>query len=556
MNFNAQPLRLHDARSNKSGFLAATLGALTFAAATCGGVTPTQDKPGLIWPTDGWQTSTPEEQGMDSKELAKVIDFGAARFLSSTGATPSSQLDSLLIIRHGKIVAEAYYAPYATGILHQVNSVTKAVTSTLIAIACQEGLLDSPDHKVLDFFDAREIANLDKRKEAITVQNLLDMTSGFAWIELGAEETSSSTLTELIPSSDWIKFILDRPMWNAPGTDFSYNSGNQHLLSAILTKLSGKSALDYAKEKLFGPLGINDLYWAEDPQGITTGGFGLFLHPRDMAKLGYLYLRNGMWEGKQLIPSAWIDKVNHATIDMHLGQDLRYSNCFWALPEKHVYMATGYRGQLIMVFPELDVVAVTTGRSNFLSNELADLISESVKSDKPIPADEASTKLLAQKIRDVASEKPTEVNPSSKTAAIVSGKVFQFPPNQINVKSLSLVLMGPEKRYEVEAYAGNGTNAGPRVTCPIGLDGLYRKSDFTDQNVNYLLSEAAPRIRAINAAKGTWVDDTTFVVDWRVLGLANSPDERWTLSFDGDKLSVRAKIGGRPEVSVEGHSGG
>jgi hypothetical protein len=164
--------------------------------------------------------------------------------------------------------------------------------------------------------------------------------------------------------------------------------------------------------------------------------------------------------------------------------------------------------------------------------------------------------LLAQKIRDVASEKPTEVNPSSKTAAIVSGRVFHFPPNQINVKSLSLVLMGPEKRYEVEAYAGNGTNAGPRVTCPIGLDGLYRKSDFTDQNVNYPLSQAAPRIRAINAAKGTWVDDTTFVVDWRVLGLANSPDERWTLSFDGDKLSIRAKIGGRPEISAEGHSGG
>ena len=184
MNINAQPLRLHDARSNKSGFLAATLGAFTFAAATCSGVTPTQDKTGSIWPTSGWQTSTPEEQGMDSKELAKLVDFGAEHFLSSTGATPSSQLDSLLIIRHGKIVAEAYYAPYAAGILHQVNSVTKAITSTLIGIACKEGLLDTPNHKVLDFFDRHDIGNLDDKKEAITIQNLLDMTSGTGWSSL------------------------------------------------------------------------------------------------------------------------------------------------------------------------------------------------------------------------------------------------------------------------------------------------------------------------------------------------------------------------------------
>ena len=114
-------------------------------------------------PTGG----TPEEQGMDSKELAKVVDFGAPRVLSSTGATPSSQLDSLLVARHGKIVAEAYYAPYAAGILHQVNSVTKAVTSTLTAIAAKDGLLDSTSHRILDFFDPAGKNNVDPRKDAI-----------------------------------------------------------------------------------------------------------------------------------------------------------------------------------------------------------------------------------------------------------------------------------------------------------------------------------------------------------------------------------------------------
>jgi hypothetical protein len=142
MNFGAEQLRLHDARSQKSGFLAVALGTLTFAAVTCNGLTATQTTE-AVWPTNGWQTSMPEEQGMDSAELAKVVEFGASRFTSSDSTTPVSRLDSLLVVRHGKIVTEAYYAPYAAGILHQVNSVTKAVISTLIGIACKDGLLDS-----------------------------------------------------------------------------------------------------------------------------------------------------------------------------------------------------------------------------------------------------------------------------------------------------------------------------------------------------------------------------------------------------------------------------
>jgi CubicO group peptidase (beta-lactamase class C family) len=139
-----------------------------------------QDVVEPIWPTKEWQTSSPEEQGMDSKDLANVVDFGASRILSSTGAAPSSRLDRLLVVRHGRIVAEAYYAPYDAGILHQVNSVTKAVTCTVMAIASKDGLLDSPSHRVLDFFDGSSLANVDPRKEAITVQNLLEMTSGLA----------------------------------------------------------------------------------------------------------------------------------------------------------------------------------------------------------------------------------------------------------------------------------------------------------------------------------------------------------------------------------------
>jgi len=166
------------------------------------------------------------------------------------------------------------------------------------------------------------------------------------------------------------------------------------------------SALEYAKAKLFGPLGIADVFWEQDPQGISNAGWGLYLEPRDMAKIGYLYLRKGVWEGQQLLPSAWIDKVSHATIDMHLTPGFRYSNLFWALPAKHIYMAVGRYGQLIMVFPYLDVAAVRTARDSYSLSKFADSISRTVKSDTSLPADAGGAKLLANKILDVSTEKP------------------------------------------------------------------------------------------------------------------------------------------------------
>jgi CubicO group peptidase (beta-lactamase class C family) len=484
--------------------------------------------------------STPEVEGMDSKELAKLADWGTTH-----------SFDSLLVVRHGKIVAEVYYAPYNAGIPHAVWSVTKSVIGALAAIAWKDGLLDSPSHRVLDFFDRGSIANLDDRKEAITVQNLLDMTSGIEWTQplVGAIPTS---LIEMQRSPDWVKFILDRPMSSAPRETFDYSDGNAQLLSAIITKLTGMSALDYAKAKLFGPLGINDVFWRHDPQGISIGGDELYLQPRDMAKIGYLYLRNGAWEGEQLLPVAWIDKVSHATVDMHnrWEPDLRYSNFFWALPNKHVYIATGFNGQMVMVFPDLDIVAVTTARDSHNFGEFANFISSSVKSDTALPADAASAKLLADKIRAVSTEKPTGGGAASKLVATISGKVYRFPPNEINVKSLSLILVDPQPHYEIEAYARDATKSDPRFTGPIGLDGLYRKGELTRHGLAGWL-EGVPRV---NAVKGTWQDDHTFVIDRLVLG-QGLPAERWTLTFDGEKVNVRLKFW-RGELSADSEAGG
>jgi hypothetical protein len=348
----------------------------------------------------------------------------------------------------------------------------------LVAIASQDGLLDSPKHRVLDFFDRRNIANVDDRKEAITVQSLLDMTSGIEW-------SMPESMFEMERSPDWVRFVLDKRMSSAPGDVFNYSNGNAHLLSAIVTKLTGMSALKCAKAKLFGPLGINDLFWEHDPQGISNGGKGLYLQPRDMAKIGYLYLRNGAWEGKQLLPSDWIDTVTHATVDPHSpGEpELRYSNFFWIIPDKHVYAASGYHGQVIMVFPDLDVVAVTTGRDNYPLSKLTDYISSSVKSNTALASGAASANLLANKILDVSTEKPTGIDTTPKMAANISGKVYRFSPNALNAKSLSLTFTGAQPHYDVEIYAKNATKSGLRFTGPIGLDGLYRKGERTDHVV-------------------------------------------------------------------------
>ena len=366
--------------------------AVTCAAIQCfvvsgavGGGPETADA-GPVFPGKEWAVSTPEEQGMDLARLARLVEsLGTYRY------------DSLTIVCYGRIVSDAYYAPYLPDISHDLRSVTKSVIGTLTAIEIARGLLDSSDHKVLDLFPDKKVANVDDNKKTITVQNLLDMTSGIAWNE--KNYTPDETVMRMYEAPDPTAFVLDQPMASAPGTQFVYDSGNPYLLSAIISRKTGQNAFEFAKKELFGPLGISSARWPRtDKQGVIDGEAGTLLSPHDMARIGYLYLRNGNWNRQQIIPSWWVERTKAGQVPATFG--LHYANLWWSLPEKSAYVALGRHSQHILVIPRVDIVAVLTGSlrddvSGYSLGRLIDELSEAVRSDRALPANPVATSLLA-----------------------------------------------------------------------------------------------------------------------------------------------------------------
>ncbi len=340
------------------------------------------------WPTQQWATATPESQGMDSGRLAAFVDFGQA-----------NGMDSMVVTRHGYIVAEAYFGAFKPEQRHRINSATKGVVAALVGIAIDQGKLGDTSRPVLSYFAGRTVAKLDASKKSITVQHLLDMTSGLDWTE-PLSNAPPVTLSQLRSSPDWVQFILDRPMATTPGTTFNYNSGNSHLLAAVLTQQTGQGVKDFAVQNLFEPLGISDVVWDQDPQGIQTGGFGLSLQTRDMAKIAYLYLNNGQWAGQPIVPSQWVRKVYSASVPMEPPY-LMYGDQWWAAPLQNAYAAVGFNRQLILVLPQADMAVALTGRTNYWLQQMLEVLQRAVRSDNPLPDNPEGYALLLRRQREV-----------------------------------------------------------------------------------------------------------------------------------------------------------
>jgi CubicO group peptidase (beta-lactamase class C family) len=482
----------------------------------------------VVWPGAAWETSTPEAQGVDSGRLARLVD-----------AVGSYRQDSLLVIRHGRIVLDAYYAPYRADIRHDLRSVTKSVTGTLIGIAVQHGMLDRAERPIVDVFADRSIENLDDAKRAMTVQHLLDMASGLAWKEQAY--TRDEAVMQMYRSTDRTNFVLNRAMADPPGRRFDYNSGDSLVLSAVITKLAGVTTLEYAERELFAPLGITSPRWGQpDAQGIIDGGAGLHLTPHDMARIGYLYLRGGVWNGKRLIPESWVERARTGAIEARSGY--HYANQWWSLPEKGAYMARGRHSQLILVLPKLDLVAVMTGilrDDEFYSvARMTDDVSAAVTSDEPLAADAVGRSVLEAALRRAATEPPSPVGETPALATAISGKVYRFGDNELRLRTLVLKLGDADPSWEITTAPEQADAAPPRFGGPMGLDGRARVGPFERYG--------------FNAIKGTWINDTTFVVDRRILGQAWT--QSWTLRFEGATVELAMTTTDGYKIALRGET--
>jgi CubicO group peptidase (beta-lactamase class C family) len=313
---------------------------------------------GAYWPAEGWRTSTPEAQGMDSKKLAEML---------ATIKEKNMNIHSFLVIRNGYLVSESYFRGYQQDTKHDMQSAGRSFTSTLVGIAIDKGYIDGVDHQVLEFFPERTFANLDAQKEAMTLEDVLTMRSGLEWQE------TPDTRNAQQRSPDWVQFLLDLPVVAPPGSQWSYCSGCSHILSAILQETTDMNPRDFAEQYFFKPLHISNVNWMVDPEGIPYGAGGFNLTPRDMAKLGYLFLRNGQWDGQQIVSSEWVKKATqrYAGVDEHFGYGYHWFTVT-SLGGYAGYAALGSGGQIILVVPELDLVIVTTARTEESIFELID----------------------------------------------------------------------------------------------------------------------------------------------------------------------------------------
>ena len=463
------------------------------------------------WPTRGWRYSTPEAQGMDSDGLAQAFDYIRQHNIP---------IHSLLIVRNGDIVLDAYFYPFEEGQVHDGASTTKSITATLIGIAIGEHKLKGVHQPVLSLFPKRKISNRDPRKERMTIEHLLSMTSGLDC----HREHGEITLRQMDQSQDWIQFMLDLPMTQEPGTKFEYCSGGMHLLSGIISAATGASALEFARHELFQPLGIQKVIWPPDPQGNSRGWGDIHLEPRDMARIGYLWLNQGRWEGRQIIPSEWMQQATRVKSHPDFGSG-EYSYGFWVYPKRNPpeFEALGRGGQRISVIPEKNLVVVLTG-GGFEPGDIGKFIGGSLKSDQALPANPAAAARLATAVR-AAANPPLPASTPIPPPDLISRKKYVVENNPLRLKSFSLVAAGRnEATVELEFVDGRVEHR------PLGLDGIPRLSP----DGQYALPVAL---------QGRWETSSVFVFDYDEVANINCYHFRLTFDQDGVSIEVKEKTG-------------
>lgn len=341
------------------------------------------------WPSRGWAKDKPSSVGLDEKVLAAFdADLASGKY---------SLVDSFTVIRCGLAVYDrtyshdygqiygkeakargplnprltgpynyfdpAWHPYYHGGDLHSMQSVSKTVTSVILGIAITRGdFKASLDTPLLQFFDVAKVKNVDERKRRITLRHVLTMSTGLDWNEEVAYDDPKNDASVMEATDDWVQYVIDRPMAQEPGKVFNYSSGVSELLAYIFQKETRQDVEKYGQKYLFAPLAIEH-YWKRTPMGLVDTEGGLFLSRTDLAKIGYLYLHDGTWDGKPIVSKDWVQQSLAPFIDAAGG--FKYGFKWWLFPrtdiQRYIWMGRGFGGQRLMVFPKEDLIVVFTG---------------------------------------------------------------------------------------------------------------------------------------------------------------------------------------------------
>ena len=366
--------------------------------------------------------STPEAQGISSASILRFVEEAEENIHA---------LHSFMLLRHGWVVAEGWWSPYASQIPHILFSLTKSFTSTGVGLAVSEGRL-SVDDPVTSFFKDDLPTQLSENLSAMRVRHLLSMSTGHV----------TDSMESLMQSKDgnWTKAFLQHPVEFVPGTHFLYDTGASYMLSAIVQKVTGLRLRDYLEPRLFEPLGIQPVSWDLSPQGKNIGGFGLSITTESIARFGQLYLNKGSWRGRQILPQAWIDEATSFQVpnapNVSPDWEQGYGYQFWR-SQHGAYRGDGACGQFCLVMPDQEVVlAITAGVDDMqgVLNRVWDILLPAMQ-PAPLPADGVSLKKLEKKLSSLRLPFPLGAHSSSVLPG-VSGKLYTIQTNEAGIESI------------------------------------------------------------------------------------------------------------------------
>lgn len=343
------------------------------------------------WPAKEWPVAAPQSQSMNADSLQA--------FDEAIGSGKFGYVDGMIVTRHGKLVYQkrynhdyekiygdsaakkgglnaldpggpynyynSWWHPFYHGSnLHSLQSVTKTITSVIIGVAAARKEFPDLSTPVLHFFDTTLVKNTDARKRRMTIRHLLTMTSGFDWNENLPYSDPLNDCSVMEASFDWVQYAIDKPMALEPGQSFNYNSGASQILAYIFRKATGRDIEEYAAKYLFSPLGISRFFWKRVPTGLCDTEGGLYLEDTDLAKIFYLFLMDGNWNGQQLVTKEWVKESVAPSIPV--GRGLKYGYKWWlheydADHSKYAWTGSGFGGQWPIIIPEYGIVAVFTG---------------------------------------------------------------------------------------------------------------------------------------------------------------------------------------------------